>query len=173
MAEVIGVQPFYVQAMKGPATSQSLYYCKCELLPNHFSSPQLNCTSSVKHSLGHAHPEYHAGICFNNFTIVPLFMPQTPHNPCLSCTRQFCLDQKLPICRGALRLWEGYEVGALMSMAEKWGVVVCFLTECWNGMRWIGRVGAEAPDLDADIGTGKEGDVEARCFSMCTFLLVS
>lgn len=25
--------------------------------------------------------------------------------------------------------------------------------------------GAEAPDVDADTGTGKEGDVEARCFS--------
>jgi hypothetical protein len=24
--------------------------------------------------------------------------------------------------------------------------------------------GAEVPDLDTDIGTGKEGDIEARCF---------
>lgn len=25
-------------------------------------------------------------------------------------------------------------------------------------------IGAEVPDLDNDVGTGKEGDVEARCF---------
>ncbi|KAH8080129.1 hypothetical protein HD553DRAFT_317436 [Filobasidium floriforme] len=62
-------------------------------------------------------------MCFDNFTIVPLYMPDNPSKPCLSCTRQFCLDQKLPICRGA-----------------------------------------EVPDLDTDTGTGKEGDVEARCF---------
>ncbi|KAI5452598.1 hypothetical protein NCC49_000759 [Naganishia albida] len=62
-------------------------------------------------------------ICFGNFTIVPLYMPANPSKPCLTCTRQFCLDQSLPICRGA-----------------------------------------EVPDLDTDVGTGKEGDVEARCF---------
>ncbi|KAJ9101640.1 hypothetical protein QFC20_005171 [Naganishia adeliensis] len=62
-------------------------------------------------------------ICFGNFTIVPLYMPTNPSKPCLTCTRQFCLDQSLPICRGA-----------------------------------------EVPDLDNDVGTGKEGDVEARCF---------
>ncbi|GHJ89868.1 hypothetical protein NliqN6_6270 [Naganishia liquefaciens] len=62
-------------------------------------------------------------ICFGNFTIVPLYMPANPSKPCLTCTRQFCLDQKLPICKGA-----------------------------------------EVPDLDNDVGTGKEGDVEARCF---------
>lgn len=66
----------------------------------------------------------HLGICFSNSTIVPLYNPTNPSQPCLSCTRQFCLDQKLPICRGA-----------------------------------------ELPDLDTDTATGKEGDVEARCFS--------
>lgn len=63
--------------------------------------------------------------CFDNFTIVPLYMPENPSKPCTSCTKQFCLDQKLPICRGA-----------------------------------------EVPDLNKDTGTGKEGDVEARCFRM-------
>ncbi|BGP36396.1 hypothetical protein JCM10449v2_000297 [Rhodotorula kratochvilovae] len=42
--------------------------------------------------------------CFGkkeNATIIPLYRPQNPANPCLSCTRQFCLDQKLPACVGA------------------------------------------------------------------------
>jgi hypothetical protein len=43
-------------------------------------------------------------ICFSqvqNSTIIPLYRPAVPSNPCLSCTRQFCLDQKLPACVGA------------------------------------------------------------------------
>lgn len=43
-------------------------------------------------------------ICFSNSTIIPLFRPADPSKPCLSCTRQFCLDQKLAICRGRLAL---------------------------------------------------------------------
>ncbi|GAA5820501.1 hypothetical protein JCM3770_002276 [Rhodotorula araucariae] len=42
--------------------------------------------------------------CFGkkeNATIIPLYRPQNPANPCLSCTRQFCLDQKLAACVGA------------------------------------------------------------------------
>lgn len=40
--------------------------------------------------------------CFNrNSTIIPLYRPANPANPCLTCTRQFCLDQKLPACVGA------------------------------------------------------------------------
>ncbi|GAA6002724.1 hypothetical protein JCM10207_007645 [Rhodosporidiobolus poonsookiae] len=39
--------------------------------------------------------------CFSNSTIIPLYRPANPSNPCLSCTRQFCLDQKLPQCVGA------------------------------------------------------------------------
>ncbi|WVW80325.1 hypothetical protein I302_102304 [Kwoniella bestiolae CBS 10118] len=62
-------------------------------------------------------------ICFSNSTIIPLYRPENPAKPCLSCTRQFCLDQKLNICKGA-----------------------------------------QVPELDTDIGTGTEGDVEARCF---------
>ncbi|ORY21857.1 hypothetical protein BCR39DRAFT_569175, partial [Naematelia encephala] len=62
-------------------------------------------------------------ICFTNSTIIPLYRPLDPTKPCLTCTRQFCLDQKLAICRNA-----------------------------------------EVPELDTDVGTGLEGDVEARCF---------
>ncbi|WWC96778.1 hypothetical protein V866_003652 [Kwoniella sp. B9012] len=62
-------------------------------------------------------------ICFSNSTIIPLYRPENPKKPCLTCTRQFCLDQKLNICKGA-----------------------------------------QVPELDTDIGTGTEGDVEARCF---------
>ncbi|GAA5827291.1 hypothetical protein JCM11251_001208 [Rhodosporidiobolus azoricus] len=43
-------------------------------------------------------------VCFGqtaNSTIIPLYRPAVPSNPCLSCTRQFCLDQKLPQCVGA------------------------------------------------------------------------
>ncbi|GAA5922911.1 uncharacterized protein JCM15063_003464 [Sporobolomyces koalae] len=39
--------------------------------------------------------------CFGNSTIIPLYRPTTPSAPCLSCTRQFCLDQKLPQCVNA------------------------------------------------------------------------
>ncbi|GMK60025.1 hypothetical protein CspeluHIS016_0902420 [Cutaneotrichosporon spelunceum] len=41
-------------------------------------------------------------ICFSNSTIVALDRPNVDlSKPCLSCTRQFCLDLKLPICKGA------------------------------------------------------------------------
>jgi hypothetical protein len=39
--------------------------------------------------------------CFGNSTIIPLYRPTTPSAPCLTCTRQFCLDQKLSQCVGA------------------------------------------------------------------------
>ncbi|KAI7946670.1 hypothetical protein MJO29_011197 [Puccinia striiformis f. sp. tritici] len=40
-------------------------------------------------------------MCFNNYTIVPLYRPKDPSKPCLTCTKQFCLDQKLTICQDA------------------------------------------------------------------------
>ncbi|KAL4069601.1 hypothetical protein V8B97DRAFT_1968195 [Scleroderma yunnanense] len=49
--------------------------------------------------------------------------PDNPSKPCLSCTKQWCLYQNLPICAGA-----------------------------------------SLGDTDPDTATGKEGDVEARCF---------
>ncbi|KEP47399.1 putative transmembrane protein [Rhizoctonia solani 123E] len=61
-------------------------------------------------------------ICFSNYTILPIYHPTTD-KPCLSCTKQWCLDQKLDICAGA-------------------------------------KLG----DSNPDTATGKEGDVEARCF---------
>lgn len=42
-------------------------------------------------------------MCFNNSTIIPLYLPKDPLHPCLTCTKQFCLDQKLPACVGAHR----------------------------------------------------------------------
>jgi len=39
-------------------------------------------------------------ICFSNSTIIPLYRPADETKPCLSCTRQFCVDQKLAICKG-------------------------------------------------------------------------
>ncbi|GAA5981207.1 hypothetical protein JCM10908_004023 [Rhodotorula pacifica] len=40
--------------------------------------------------------------CFGaNSTIIPLYRPANPDNPCLTCTRQFCLEQKLAACVGA------------------------------------------------------------------------
>jgi len=63
-------------------------------------------------------------ICFgSNYTILHLALPDNPSKPCLSCTKQWCLNQNLPICQGAM----------------------------------LG-------DTDPDTATGKEGDVEARCF---------
>ncbi|KAF8516173.1 hypothetical protein BU17DRAFT_51052 [Hysterangium stoloniferum] len=63
------------------------------------------------------------GICFQNYTILPLSEPENPSKPCLSCTKQWCLDRNLDIC-----------------------------------------VDASLGDTNPDTGTGKEGDVEARCF---------
>src|SRR5258707_15499624 len=64
------------------------------------------------------------GICFGkNSTILRLDIPDNPSKPCLSCTKQWCLNQNLPICAGA-----------------------------------------SLGDTDPDTATGKEGDVEARCF---------
>jgi hypothetical protein len=62
-------------------------------------------------------------ICFQQYVIVPLYRPANPKQPCLSCTKQFCLDQKLDICKTAT-----------------------------------------LPDIDPDVGTGEEGDVQTRCF---------
>lgn len=43
------------------------------------------------------------GICFqSNYSILHLSTPDTPSQPCLSCTKQWCLNQNLPICAGAL-----------------------------------------------------------------------
>jgi hypothetical protein len=42
------------------------------------------------------------GICFSaNYTILSLNTPDNPSKPCLSCTKQWCLNQNLPICTGA------------------------------------------------------------------------
>ncbi|KAK2461904.1 hypothetical protein APHAL10511_006367 [Amanita phalloides] len=63
-------------------------------------------------------------ICFQaNYSILHLNNPDTPAQPCLTCTKQWCLNQNLPICAGA-------------SLGE----------------------------TNPDTATGKEGDVEARCF---------
>ncbi|GBE78205.1 hypothetical protein SCP_0110880 [Sparassis crispa] len=63
-------------------------------------------------------------ICFgSNYTILNMQIPDNPAQPCLSCTKQWCLNQNLPIC-----------AGATLGVA------------------------------DPDTATGKEGDVEARCF---------
>ena len=64
------------------------------------------------------------GICFGtNYTILPMDLPDDPSKPCLSCTKQWCLNQNLPKCAGA-------SIG----------------------------------DTNPDTATGKEGDIEARCF---------
>lgn len=63
-------------------------------------------------------------ICFgSNYTILQMHTPDNPSKPCLSCNKQWCLNQNLPICAGA-----------------------------------------SLGDTDPDTATGKEGDVEARCF---------
>ncbi|KAH9985383.1 hypothetical protein BJV74DRAFT_846896 [Russula compacta] len=63
-------------------------------------------------------------ICFGTkSSILRLDTPDKPSKPCLSCTKQWCLNQNLPICAGA-----------------------------------------SLGDTDPDTATGKEGDVEARCF---------
>ena len=63
-------------------------------------------------------------MCFGtSYKILHLDFPDNPNKPCLSCTKQWCLNQNLPICAGAT----------------------------------LG-------DANPDTATGKEGDVEARCF---------
>ena len=40
--------------------------------------------------------------CFStNSTLIPLYAPVDPSKPCLTCTRQFCIDQNLDICKDA------------------------------------------------------------------------
>ncbi|KAG8874762.1 hypothetical protein FRB97_005663 [Tulasnella sp. 331] len=63
-------------------------------------------------------------ICFGtNYTILPIYRPTNAAKPCLTCTKRWCADQKLPIC-----------------------------------------LGADVGEIDPDTGTGKEGDIEGRCF---------
>ena len=40
----------------------------------------------------------------------------------------------------------------------------------YEDKRMLTPVDAEVPELDTDVGTGLEGDVEARCFSECHYL---
>jgi hypothetical protein len=82
-----------------PSTQDTLFYCKCSSLSLVLLYQPTQSTRSA-HEIDKSHCIRFAGMCFDNFTIVPLYMPDNPSKPCLSCTRQFCLDQKLPICRG-------------------------------------------------------------------------
>ncbi|KAJ9480038.1 hypothetical protein PHBOTO_003800 [Pseudozyma hubeiensis] len=50
--------------------------------------------------------------CFQtNSTLVPLYSPSDPSKPCLTCTRQFCLDQGLEMCKGAKLEHADHDVG--------------------------------------------------------------
>lgn len=50
--------------------------------------------------------------CFQtNSTLVPLYSPLDPAKPCLTCTRQFCLDQGLDMCKGAKLEHTDHDVG--------------------------------------------------------------
>jgi hypothetical protein len=82
------------------------------------------CIPALSPSCGqNAEPKI-AGVCFGtSYKILHLDFPDNPNKPCLSCTKQWCLNQNLPICAGAT----------------------------------LG-------DANPDTATGKEGDVEARCF---------
>lgn len=82
-----------------PSTQDTLFYCKCSSL-SLILLYQPAQSNRLAHGADKSHCIYIVGMCFDNFTIVPLYMPDNPSKPCLSCTRQFCLDQKLPICRG-------------------------------------------------------------------------
>lgn len=39
--------------------------------------------------------------CFSEYTILPILRPERPTKPCLTCTKQWCLDAKLTICTNA------------------------------------------------------------------------
>ena len=93
-------------------------FCKCTQTPSptSLSLRGQNAESRV------------SGVCFGtSYKILHLDFPDNPNKPCLSCTKQWCLNQNLPICAGAT----------------------------------LG-------DADPDTATGKEGDVEARCFRECS-----
>ena len=92
-------------------------FCKCMCL---HSTMSFSCRSL---------PYAQLGICFgSNYTILHMAIPDNPSKPCLSCTKQWCLNQNLHICAGA-----------------------------------------KLPDANPDTATGKEGDVEARCFRKFSF----
>lgn len=50
-------------------------------------------------------------LCLGNSTILPLYLPKDPLHPCLTCTRQFCLDQKLTACVGLTIGEEDFDTG--------------------------------------------------------------
>ena len=85
-----------------PPTTAAAGVCPLPLLV-------LSSLSLPAHALASSSPPPSAGgisfcrcTCFGkNSTIIPLYRPAVPSNPCLSCTRQFCLDQKLAACVGA------------------------------------------------------------------------
>ncbi|KIM24046.1 hypothetical protein M408DRAFT_245468 [Serendipita vermifera MAFF 305830] len=62
-------------------------------------------------------------ICFSNYTILPVPTTEQTTQPCLTCTKKWCLDQEISTCAGAV-----------------------------------------LEPINPDTATGKEGDVEARCF---------
>jgi len=92
--------------------------------PNRWEATSFcKCTPTLSSCGQNAEPKT-AGVCFGtSYKILHLDFPDNPNKPCLSCTKQWCLNQNLPICAGAT----------------------------------LG-------DANPDTATGKEGDVEARCF---------
>jgi hypothetical protein len=71
-------------------------------------------------------------ICFGtNSTVLVLHNPTDPARPCLSCTRQYCVDQKLPICKGAYKCSCGSQAKASTVSA---------------GVEWSSELGARISD---------------------------
>ncbi|EPQ29919.1 uncharacterized protein PFL1_06857 [Pseudozyma flocculosa PF-1] len=65
---------------------------------------QLSSTPLIEATMAKRSPPQHLCkcTCFStNSTLVPIFAPADPAKPCLTCTRQFCIDQGLEICKGA------------------------------------------------------------------------
>ncbi|UZJ55105.1 hypothetical protein CBS101457_004425 [Exobasidium rhododendri] len=60
------------------------------------------CWAGLPAQAASSNPHLCRCTCFvTNTTIVPLFSPVDPQNPCTTCTRQFCLNQGLEACKGA------------------------------------------------------------------------
>ncbi|PWY98288.1 hypothetical protein BCV70DRAFT_202065 [Testicularia cyperi] len=81
-----------------------------------FSDAQLQSRSPRDEPIlprqGYRHLHLCKCTCFQtNSTLVPLYSPIDPAKPCNTCTRQFCLDQGLDICKDAKLEHTDHDVG--------------------------------------------------------------
>ncbi|SPO32528.1 uncharacterized protein UTRI_04272 [Ustilago trichophora] len=84
--------------------------------PSSLSLTSLNPTFYTRDTVAPRQNSRHLHLCKctcfqTNSTLVPLYSPLDPSKPCSTCTRQFCLDQGLDMCKGAKLEHTDHDVG--------------------------------------------------------------